>query len=290
MVLPTRGGANGGDRPLVSHSTVVAVVQYCCRIGACLWTMACIACMAPGAPAQAPLRVWAASSLTAPFTELSRIWAEAGHDTDIELIFGSSRYLVLQLSQGAPGDVLATADYLQVERGIAAGLTDARAVVPFAGNTLTLAVHPTAGHRVKELSDLTQPGLRLAWAREGVPLAVYTGQLLARWATQQGDDTLLARMQANILTYDANARSVRNRLLQGEADAAILYTSDALMLPAVMQTVPIDPALNLPTALYVMPLQQTRQPQATQAFIELLTGPVGRAVLQSHGFVIYGTE
>ena len=234
--------------------------------------------------------MWAAASLTAPFTELGQIWSEEGHDTDVELIFGSSQYLVLQLSQGAPGDVLATADYLQVARGIAAGLTDANAVVPFAGNSLTLAVHPDAVHRVQGLSDLTQPDLRLAWARDGVPLSVYTGQLLARWAALQGDETLVARVQANILTYDANAHSVRNRLLQGEADAAILYTSDAIAQPRAMKTVPIDPALHVPTALYVMPLHQTRQPLAAQTFIEFLTGPVGQAVLQSHGFVPHGTE
>ena len=246
--------------------------------------------MAPGAEVPASLKVWAASSLTAPFTELSRIWAEEGHDTDIELIFGSSQYLVLQLSQGAPGDVLATANYLQVERGIAAGLTDADLVVPFAGNSLTLAVHPDVAHRVKGLADLTQPNLRLAWAREGVPLAVYTGQLLARWAELQGDETFGHRVQANILTYDANAHSVRNRLVQGEADAAILYTSDVIARPLVLHAVPLDPALNAPIALYAMPLHQSQLPRQARTFLEFLTGPTGQAVLQAHGFLSHASE
>lgn len=264
--------------------------RWCLLLCACLWTLACMACVSAGASAPAPLRVWAASSLTAPFTELSRIWAEAGHDTDIELVFGSSQYLVLQLSQGAPGDMLATADYRQVERGIAAGLTDAAAVVPFAGNSLTLAVRPDAMHRVQGLSDLTQPDLRLAWARDGVPLAVYTEQLLARWAAREGDETLRAQVHANILTYDANARSVRNRLLQGEADAALLYTSDFVAQSQTLKAIPLDPVLHVPTTLYAMPLHQTRQPFAVQAFLEFLTGPVGQAVLQAHGFVPHGAE
>ncbi len=293
----TQSCLSGADRLRVAAARCAGMwargARYrrrCLLLCACLWTLACMACVSAGASAPAPLRVWAASSLTAPFTELSRIWAAEGHDTDIELVFGSSQYLVLQLSQGAPGDVLATADYRQVERGIAAGLTDAAAVVPFAGNSLTLAVHPDAMHRVQGLSDLTQPDLRLAWARDGVPLAVYTGQLLARWVALEGDEALRAQVQANILTYDANARSVRNRLLQGEADAAILYTSDVVAQSRALQAIPLDPVLHVPTALYAMPLHQTRQPCAVQAFIEFLTGPVGQAVLQAHGFVPHGAE
>ncbi len=228
--------------------------------------------------------MWAASSLTAPLTELGQIWAQEGHTSVIELISGSSQNLIFQLDQGAPGDVLATADYLQVERGMAAGLILAKDVVKIAGNSLTLVVHPDAAREVNNLAGLAQPGLRIAWARDGVPLAVYTRQLLTGWAAKQGDEAFMDRVRDNILSFDANAHSVRNRLLQGEADAAILYTSDALALQAHLQILPIDSDVNVKTALYAMPLQQTQQPTEVQTFMDFLTGPQSRAVFRAHGF------
>ncbi len=257
---------------------------------ACLWTIACSACNQSNKPVHDPIRVWAASSLTAPLTELGQIWTREGHTTEIELISGSSQNLVFQLNQGAPGDVLATADYLQVERGLAAGLIRAEDVIKIAGNSLTLVVHPQAAQEVKNLAGLAQPGLRIAWARDGVPLAVYSQQLLTSWASKHGDETYMDRVRDNILSFDANAHSVRNRLLQGEADAALLYTSDALALRTQLQIFPIDPYVNVKTALYAVPLQKTQQPTEVRAFMDFLAGPHSRAVFLAHGFETDGIE
>ena len=255
---------------------------------ACLLSIVCLGCSVLKPPEQQPLRIWAASSMTVPLNELKQFWDKEGYVPEIELIFGSSQHILLQLMQGAPGDVLITANFLQVERGISVGLMDASQVSMFAGNSLALAVHPIAARKVQDLSDLAQPNLRLAWAQDGVPLAIYSKKLLTNWATKRQDESFIGLVEDNILTFDANAHSVRNRLLQGEVDAAILYKTDAQALPSEMKIIYIDPAENVQASLFMTPLQQTRQPAAVQAFMELLTGPFGQGLLQSHGFETHG--
>lgn len=228
--------------------------------------------------------------MTIPLLELKQIWEEEGFSPEIELVFGSSQRILLQLTQGAPGDLLITADFLQVERGISEGLIDASQVVLLAENSLALAVHPMAAHAIRQISDLSKPNLRLAWAQEGVPLAIYSEKLLSEWAGKERSECFLKLVEGNILTFDANAHSVRNRLLQGEVDAAILYMTDAQALPSEMQVVRIDPSENVQVALYLMPLQQSLQPVAVRKFLKFLTGPVGNALLQSHGFETHGTN
>lgn len=247
-------------------------------------SLASAACLASKPVTAVPLQVWAASSLTRALTALGSDWTRDRPESVIEHVFGSSRHLVLQLGNGAPGDVLATADRLQVQLGIDKGLILTDSVRLLARNALGLAVHPRAADRVAGLSDLVQPDLRLAWARSGVPLAGYVEQMLEQWQALQEDSTLSALIRRNILSYDSNAGSVRNRLVLGEADAAILYVSDMLTLPAEFRQVSLPPELSVSTELYAMPLRQSSQPDLAAAYISFLTGPIGRARLTEHGF------
>lgn len=236
-----------------------------------------------------PLTVLAASSLAEPFSELGHLWAEHPKGGRIEFNFASSHYLVLQLLQGIPGDLLATANQEQVQRCIREGLVHADDVMPLARNGLSLVVHPQSPLVIRSLEDLAQPGLRIGGARPGVPLAVYTERLLAT-GTETRQAVFRERLEANILTYDANARSVRNRLLQGEVDAAILYASDARALQDRMEVIPLDPDRQVHVILYFMPLQVSRQPEKARAFMDYVLSARGQAVLQAYGFEAYAAE
>ncbi len=241
-------------------------------------------------PAQEePLRILAATSLLEPFTALGHLWEEQIPDRPLEFNFASSHYLVLQLMQGAPGDLLATADQVQIARALEAGLIQAQDVTRLARNALALAVHPQASLPITGLQDLAQPGVRLAWARPGVPLATYTDQLLALpdWKLTA---TARNRIAANILTFDANARSVRNRLLTGEVDAAILYVSDALAVTNRLDIVWLEPARNVEVVLYIAPLHASSQAQTSRQFIEFVLSEQGQRVMQQFGFEVYEPE
>lgn len=236
-----------------------------------------------------PVRILAAASLIEPFTALGRLWEQQVPTQPIAFNFASSHYLVLQLIQGAPGDLLATADRAQIDKAIAAGLVRAQDVTPLARNGLALAVHPQAAFTITGLQDLAQPGVRLAWARPGVPLAAYTAQLLAspEWELT---DTVRHQIADNILTYDANARSVRNRLLQGEVDAAILYVSDALAVQNRLDVVWLEPTRNVEAVFYMAPVHGSSQHHLSQDFMNLALSAQGRSIMQQFGFAVYESE
>lgn len=261
-------------------------------LGIGLWTAACRAPLGGAAEREADsvLTVMAASSLYEPFTALGRQWRADPARPPLRFHFASSQHLVLQLIQGAPGDVLASAHRAQVERALAAGLADAASVAPFAANSLVLVVHPAAPVPVEGLADLTRPGLRLGWARAGVPLNDYTERALARWSAAQPEAGYAARVKANVLSHDAHARSVFQRLAQGEADAAILYATDALSAPAGWRVIPIDPAFNVRAQLYAMPVNTSARPAAAAAFVAYLLSAEGQAVLRRFGFETDGRE
>lgn len=242
----------------------------------------------PSFPAE-PLTVFAAASLIEPFTELGRLWEQEQGRDRVQFHFAGSQYLVLQLMQGAPGDLLATADARQIQRAATADLIARGEVVPFAWNSLSLVVHPDARDRIANVSDLAQPGVRVGWARAGVPLAVYTERVLASPALAL-EPGIQDRIRANILSYDSNARTVRNRLVQGEADAAILYASDASILTPEFQVISLPETPADQVILFMVPIASSPHGARAEAFMEFVLGPAGRAVLERYGFETDGVR
>ncbi len=240
-------------------------------------------------PPVEPVLVLAATSLTEPFTVMGQLWEQQEPGQPVEFSFASSHYLVQQLILGAPGDLLALADQVQIDKAIEAGVIKARDVTPLAHNALALAVHPRSEFAIASLQDLAQSGVRLAWARPGVPLASYTAQLLAvsEWGLTETEKRQIA---ANVLSYEANASSVRNRLLQGEVDAAILYVSDALAVQDRLNVIWLDPSLNVRAELYIAPVSSSPRRQLSQDFMELVLSEQGQDVLKQYGFGVYGSE
>jgi molybdate transport system substrate-binding protein len=185
------------------------------------------------------ITVFAASSLTEAFRAL---------DVDADYSFGSSSRLARQVAEGAPADVLATADE---ESMGAAG--DVRPV-PFAVNRLVIA------HRgaVREPADLAR--LRVVLAAPSVPAGRYAEQALDRLG-----------ITVQPLSLEPDVKAVAAKVRSGEADAGIAYATDARDLHAV--------DLHVPVRYYVAALDD-----GGRAFVDLLLSERGRRVLAEHGF------
>jgi hypothetical protein len=127
---------------------------------------------------QAVLRVLAAASLTEAFTELESVYEDTYPDIDVQTSYDSSAVLAQQVLEGAPADVLATADEATMARVTDEGLAEPQ---PFATNTLTLV---TPARRPWRRRGHHRPGLRRGVLR-GVRTrrAVRTGSPAAarRW-------------------------------------------------------------------------------------------------------------
>ena len=110
------------------------------------------------------LRVLAASSLTEAFKDVARAFEAENPGVTVSLDFGGSQRLRSQLEFGAQADVFASADRVQMDLAVAAGLTRG-APVDFTSNTLVIIASPQG--RLSRLSDLARPWLTPAsrWAR-----------------------------------------------------------------------------------------------------------------------------
>ena len=197
--------------------------------------------------ADRPLVVYAAASLTAAFQAVAPAFHRAQPGWKIRFNFGASSTLRAQIQRGAPADVFASADEAQMEPLAAARLgTGAR---PFARNRLALVVPAANPARIESAKDLAQPGLRVVAAGDAVPVGHYTRQLFANLARTEGYPADFGqRVDRNVVSREANVRAMLARVELGEADAAVVYETDARSAPRV-KGIPLPKAANV-TATY----------------------------------------
>ena len=218
------------------------------------------------------LTVFAAASLKAPFTDLAGRFEAAHPGTEVALVLAGSPTLVEQLDHGAQADVLATADEATMARAVTDGLvTDDP--ISFATNRLTVAVPPGNPAAVAGPADLTRPGLRLVTCAPVVPcgeaalaVAEAAGLDLSPVSEEQAVGDVLAKVQA------------------GEADAGLVYVTDVLAAGDSVAQVPLPLGIAAVNHYPISVLAAASDPDRAAAFVDLVTGPQGRAVLDEAGF------
>lgn len=235
----------------------------------------------------ATLTVFAAASLADAFREVERAFEAAHPGVDVVLNLAGSQQLAGQLAQGAPGDVFAGAHQRPMEVAVTAGRIRAAAPRTFARNRLVVIVPSDNPGGVRRLQDLARPGLRLVLAAEAVPAGRYTRAFLQKAAGAPGfgasfEDAVLD----NVASYEQNVRAVLTKVVLGEADAGVVYTSDAAGHAAAgVLRLEIPDALN-PTAVYpIAPVEGSRHPELAERFIDFILSDAGQEILTRHGFL-----
>jgi molybdate transport system substrate-binding protein len=216
------------------------------------------------------IRVLAAASLTDAFGEMSESFETDHSSVDIELTFGSSSDLALQIEQGAPADVFASADEVTMQGLVDKGLIRGSPAV-FALNSLAVVVAPGNPFGIDALSDLASEDLVVALGAEDVPVGRYAREALASAGVDVHPDTL-----------ETDAKAIVTRIAVGEADAGIVYTTDVNAAGDDVSGVPIPVAHNV-VARYPIGLIGEADAAAAE-FVDLVTSAEGRAILETHGF------
>ena len=232
------------------------------------------------------LDVFAAASLTEAFRELATTFETAHPDIRVSLAFAGSQSLALQISQGAPADIYASADlrwmeHLQKERF----LLDEPVI--FARNHLVVIVPRENPGRVDTLGDLTRPGLLLVVADPSVPLGAYTRTALAQLSeTDVFPADFSARVLANAVSLEENVKSVVSKVVLGEADAGIVYRSDVTQaVREAVRTLEIPECCNPAVTYPIAVLRESKRPELARAFLDSVLGPRGQAILTRHGLL-----
>ena len=217
------------------------------------------------------LTVLAASSLTGAFTEIAGEFERSHPGVRVRLSFDGSSGLVDQISAGAPADVFASADTVTMDRAAAAGLVAGQPRA-FATNTLTL-ITPTGNPAGVTGLDDSLDGTRLVVCADGVPCGTATRALAAD-----------AGVTLRPVSEESGVTDVRGKVASGEADAGIVYVTDARAVADRVERVPIPGADAAPNVYPVAVLDRAVDPTLAGAFVDAVTGPEGRAVLADHGF------
>jgi molybdate transport system substrate-binding protein len=218
------------------------------------------------------LMVFAAASLKKSFTDIGERFETENPGTDVEFTFAGSSDLVTQLTQGAPADVLASADTGNMDKAAKADLL-AGAPVNFASNTLTIVVAPGNPKKVSSFKDLTQPGLAVVTCAPQVPCGS---------ATQKVEKA--TGVQLNPVSEESQVTDVLTKVTTGQADAGLVYVTDARGAGAKVTAVAFPESAGAVNTYPIAALKQsTNSPLATK-FVDTVTGEIGEKILAAAGF------
>jgi molybdate transport system substrate-binding protein len=228
------------------------------------------------------LHVFAAASLTDAFTEIGRNFETANPGTRIAFNFAGSQALRTQIEEGAPADIFASANQTEMEALIADSLIAQAAPQQFLTNQLVVILPENNPAGLEKLEDVAKPGIKLVLAAEQVPVGKYARQALDNMNGQFGFD-FKNRVLANVVSNEDNVRQVVAKVQLGEADAGLVYTSDAIAATA-LRTIEIPADLNVTAKYLIAPLARSENAGLAKAFIAYMLSGNGQAVLKKWGF------
>ena len=234
---------------------------------AALAALLVLAGAAGGRRAADPATVYAAASLTEAFQRIDR---------KARFNFAGSNQLALQIRQGAPADVFASAAPNFTQDLFRAGLLERPVTLVY--NKLVLIVPTSNPAGISSVFGLRRKGIKLVLASPSVPVGAYTRRILAKLG--------LTSVLRNVVSQESDVKGVVGKVALGQADAGFVYATDAKAAAVRLRAISL-PASAQPEVRYeIAVVKASRNRAAAQAFVRKVLGPTGRGVLSSTGFVL----
>ena len=224
----------------------------------------------------ATVTVFAAASLTDALREIGTAYEQQGGDK-IVFNFAGSGTLARQIEAGAPADIFISADESRVDALAKQGLLAAGTRKDLLGNSLVIITGPEEAAWVSaaELTNAAVQRVALGDSKT-VPCGLYARIYLER----QG---LWAGVAPKMVPFD-NVRAVLAAVETGNADAGIVYRTDALRSHKVKVALAI-PAADGPGIRYPLAVvKDAPEPAAAGKFAAYLETGAATAVFEKFGF------
>ena len=221
---------------------------------------------------KAEIIVFAAASLKKTFTDIGGQFNTENPGVSVEFTFAGSSDLVTQLTHGAQADVFASADTKNMDKAAQAGLL-AGDPVNFASNTLTIAVAPGNPKKIASFKDLTRQGLNVVVCAPQVPCGS---------ATQKVEQATGVKL--NPVSEESAVTDVLNKAETGQADAGLVYVTDAKGAGDKVAEVPFPEAAGAVNTYPIAVLKQSKSQELSRKFVDLVTGEAGQKALTAAGF------
>jgi molybdate transport system substrate-binding protein len=225
-------------------------------------------------PPKVTLTVLAASSLTKIMPILGGEFSKANPGVTMKFEYGGSATLATQITEGAPVDVFASAAPAPMQTVVAAGDADGTPTV-FVRNQLVIAVRPGNPHNITGLQDLTKPGLKVILCEATQPC---------------GSAAVTALAAAKITTLKPaslapDVKSALSPVESGEADAALVYTTDAEAAGSMVTAVPFPESAKAINLYPIAALTHSKNLTQAREFVAFVESPAALQQFESEGFL-----
>jgi molybdate transport system substrate-binding protein len=218
------------------------------------------------------LTVLGASSLTEAFTTLAKDFESAHPGAHVKLAFDSSATLAEQVDQGAPADVLATADTATMQTVSDAGNTAGKPQL-FATNHLQLVVPKNNPAHITKFTDLDKTSVKYVVCVDTAPCGKLAKTVLA--------NTHITHMP---VSEEVDVKAVESKVQMGEADAGIVYATDVVAAGIAVKAIDIPTSNENLNSYPIAALKQAKKPALARAWVRLVLSGKGQHVLAQDGF------
>ncbi len=270
---------------LARLAILAALLVLLSALSACGSTTGSSTLTATSAP-PVTLNVFAAASLTNAFKEIGQNFQTAHPNVTVTFNFAGSNALATQINQGAPADVFASANQTQMNNVVKAGGADASASKVFAQNLLTVITPRNNPGQIATLQDLAKPGIKLVIAAPSVPAGQYAVDFFTRASSDPSfTPDYKDKVTKNVVSQEADVESVVTKVVQGEADAGIVYVTDALANVSQLNEIPIPANLQTVAVYPIAPLKASKNASTAQQFVDYVLSADGQAIMKKFGFM-----
>ncbi len=225
----------------------------------------------------AALTVSAATSLKDALTEIQSLLPQQLSNTTATYNFGASGALQQQIEQGAPADVFISAAKKQMDALQQKGLLLNETRTNLLRNQLVLIV-PQNSTGITSFEDLKRD--RVKKVALGEPKSVPAGQYAEEVLTALKIDQAVKPKAV----YAKDVRQALNYVESGNADAGIVYLSDAKSSNTVKVVATAAENLHSPVIYPIAVLKRTQSPDAAKGFVQFLTSDRAKTVFEKYGF------
>ena len=224
--------------------------------------------------AETEITVAAASSLSPAFDRLKDAFVKQNPGTKVAINYDASSALEQQIENGAPVDVVVLADTDNMNKLKNKSLLAGPAIT-FAKNKMVIVTKPGNPKKVKELADLATAGT-VSLCAESASCGNYTKQIL---------DKAGVRIPASHITRGQTVQTTLAAVADGDADAAIVYVTDAKRAGDNVAAVAIADDQNAVVSYPIAIVKGGKSPSITNAFVAFISEPEGKAILTAAGFL-----
>lgn len=217
------------------------------------------------------LTIFAAASLNKAFDDVGQEFTAKNPGVNLKFSYLGSQDLVQQMSQGAPADVFASADEKNMNNAVDKKLINGTPQI-FATNTLVLIVPKGNPAKITGV-DASLTGKKLVICAPAVPCGAATATVAKN-----------LNIKLNAVSEEQKVTDVRGKVESGEADAGIVYATDAKQAGDKVETIQIPGADKVVNRYPIAVTAASKNSAQAQAFVDFVRSDEGQKILAKYGF------